>query len=349
MPPGSLLLETCHRVEAYSVGASPCPGTSAMAPGGGRCLSGIDVVRHVVRLAVGLESTVIAEDQILHQLRRMLAGARAQGSVEAPLDRLVDVALRGGRRARTWLPPSSRGLAELALRRVAGAHALDRPVLVVGAGEMGRRAVGALRRRGATVMVTSRTPERALAVASDQGASVVPFDPGAATLRSVAGVFVALAGDWTLSEPSRQALIEAGWIVDLSAPPAVDSDILAGFAGRALTIDDLAGQGESELSDRLRARLHALVEDCVAEYARWSALQPQRELALALAERASEAQATELSALWRRMPELDPVQRQQVERMARHLAERLLREPLEQLAGDSDGDRARAARELFRL
>lgn len=349
LPPGCLLLETCHRVEVYSVDASPCPGGNAMPPDGVRCLSGFDVVRHLVRLAVGLESTVIAEDQILHQLRRTLTDARRRGPVEGSLDRLIDVALRGGRRARTWLPPSSRGLAELALRRVAGATVIDRPVLVVGAGEMGLRAVGALRRRGAAVMVTSRTPERALALAAGHGASVVPFDPGAATLRSIAGVVVALAGPWILSDPSREALLETGWIVDLSAPPAVSADVLARPAGHALTIDDLVGHGESELSERLRSRLHALVEDSVAEYASWSARQPQRQLALALAERASAAQAAELDALWQRMPELDPVQREQVERMARHLSERLLREPLEQLAGDGDGDRARAARELFRL
>jgi glutamyl-tRNA reductase len=306
-------------------------------------------VEHLVRLAVGLESTVVAEDQVLHQLRRSMAEARARGPLAPSLDRLVDIALRGGRRARTWLPPASRGLAELALRRASDGTAFDRPVLVVGAGEMGRRAIGALRRRGAAVIVTSRTPERALAVAADHGASVTPLDPGPDVLRSVAGVVVALTGSWALSPPSRHALSEVPWIVDLSAPPAVDRSILETLGDRALTIDDLAGQGEAELSDRLRARLRDLVEECVAEYARWSALQPQRELALALAERASEAQASELDALWRRMPELDTSQRHEVERMARHLAERLLREPLEQLAGDSDGDRARAARELFRL
>jgi len=188
-----------------------------------------------------------------------------------------------------------------------------------------------------------------LALAADHGCSAAPFDPGPQLLRSVGGVVVALAGRWTLSEPSLQALSDIGWIVDLSAPPAIDGATLDELAGRVLTIDELSVPGEAELSDRLRTRLHQLVDECLSEYARWSARQPQRELALALAERSNEAQATELDALWRRMPELDPAQRQEVERMARHLSERLLREPLEQLAGDGDGERARAMRELFRL
>jgi len=349
VPTGGLLLQTCHRAEVYTVGAHPCPASAARAPEGTRCLDGVAVARHLVRLAVGLESAVVAEDQVLHQLRRMLSEARTGGAVAPALDRLVDIALRGGRRARTWLPPSSRGLAELALRRVLEGQAIDRPVLVVGAGEMGRRVVCGLRRRGAAVLVASRTPERALTLAAEQGASVAPFDPGTDTLRAVSGVVVALSGKWALSAASRDALAGIAWIIDLSAPPALDVDQLDGFAGRLITIDDLAGQREAQLSARLQSRLDQLVEECVTEYASWMARQPQRELATALAERAGEAQATELEALWRRLPELDPGQRLQVEQMARHLSERLLREPLEQLAGDTDGERARAARELFRL
>ena len=64
-----LLLRTCHRVELYGQVDAIAP-LAADAPAGTIRLAGTDAARHLVRLAVGLESAVVAEDQVLHQLRR---------------------------------------------------------------------------------------------------------------------------------------------------------------------------------------------------------------------------------------------------------------------------------------
>jgi len=47
--------------------------------------------------------------------------------------------------------------------------------------------------------------------------------------------------------------------------------------------------------------------------------------------------------------QLDPADREAIERMAAHLADRLLRAPLERLGRDTDGDTGRAVRDLFAL
>lgn len=350
LPAGSVLLQTCHRVELYHAGEE-LPLSDAALPAGAARYDGREAGRHLVRVAVGLESAVVAEDQVLHQLRRAMSEARARAPLAPSLDRLFDIALRSGRRARTWLPPSSRGLAELAVRRVLGTRdSPGGPVLVVGAGEMGHRAAKALARRGAELLVSSRTPERAATLATEMRATVVPFDPGAGTAASVAGVVIALAGRWPVAPATLAALDGGGaWVIDLSAPSAVDRSAATRLRSRLTTIDDLAATDGAPLSDRLMRRLDDLVEGSVDEWLRWSTRSGQRTTARALAERASEAQSAELVALWRRIPDLDPEQRAEVERMARHLAERLLRDPLEQLAEDGDGRHAHAARELFRL
>ena len=53
--------------------------------------------------------------------------------------------------------------------------------------------------------------------------------------------------------------------------------------------------------------------------------------------------------LWRRLPDLDPEARDAIERMTRHLAERLLRDPLERLGRDTTGSTEQAVRDLFAL
>ncbi|HSH22279.1 MAG TPA: hypothetical protein VK992_06675, partial [Candidatus Caenarcaniphilales bacterium] len=86
LPRGSVMLETCHRVEVY--GAAGVELMRRRAPVGSIERHGDEVTRHVVRLAVGRDSAVVAEDQILHQLRGSLNRARAAGAVPVDLDRL---------------------------------------------------------------------------------------------------------------------------------------------------------------------------------------------------------------------------------------------------------------------
>ena len=348
-----MCVSTCHRLELYGSEdalAADARLTDGALPAGASRLLGQDAAGHLIRVAVGLESAVVGEDQVLHQLRRSLAEARGRGPVDPALDRLFDVALRAGRRARSWFPPAARGLAETAIRlRLADGPAPARPVLIVGAGEMGRRAAWVLRRRAVPLLVASRTPERATGLAAEVGATAVPMDPGPDTLAGLSGAVVALAGEWSLCGPSRRALAEVAWVVDMSAPPALPATVRARLGSRLTTIDDLARTGHEGVSARLRQRLEQLAEATLAEWLEWCARANRRAVAASLAEHADRARSAELAALWRRAPDIAPEQRAEIERMTRHLAERLLRDPLEQLADDGDGAHAGAARALFRL
>jgi glutamyl-tRNA reductase len=308
------------------------------------------VVRHVIRLAVGLESAVVGEDQVLHQLRAAVRRARADAPLDPTLDHLLDLALRAGRRARTWLPAQRPSLADAALdAALRGDGRAAGPVLVVGTGPIGRLTVGAARTRGQPVLVASRTAASARRIAEAFGASAVPFDPGADVLARASAVVVALAGGWSLSEPSAAALVRsAARVVDLSSPPALADAFAARLGSRLTSIDDLADEAPS-LPDRLTERLDALVDRTERELAAWRAAAAERSVARALADRAVLARTVELDALWRRVPDLDPDARLEIERMAAQLANRLLREPLERLGEDADGRHGRAVADVFRL
>lgn len=346
--PGALLLETCHRVELVGPDAT----IRALRGGSTAGVSKLDhdaSVRHVVRLAVGLESAVVGEDQILHQLRAAIRDARTARGLDPGLDHLVDLALRAGRRARTWLPARRPTLADAALDAAVGVGAADGTVvLVVGGGSMGRLAAATARGRGCRVLVASRTHARAERVAASVGAEPVAFDPGVDVAR-FDGVVVALAGPWPLSAATADALAGSSMrVADLSAPPAVAPALAARLGPRLTSIDDLAvGAGPAE--GPLRQRLERLVEETVAAFDAWVDAEADRSLARALAERASDATTAELDALWARIPELDGTVRAEIERMASQLTTRLLRDPLERLGEDADGRHGRAAQELFRL
>jgi glutamyl-tRNA reductase len=353
-PRGSVVLATCHRVELYST-RDALRGRLRYEPGDLDAeiavLRGEDVVRHVVRVAVGRDSAIVAEDQILHQLRAATYDARRAGSLSADLDRVFDMALRAGRVARSWLPSRRPSLVDVALARAGVLGRLDgSSVLVVGAGEMGSAAVMATAARGARVTVASRNVESAEIVAARFQAASTSFDPRPAAIADAAGIVIALKGPWLLSAQSEDALAcGEAWVVDLSSPPVIRPGTARRIGTRLTTIDDLAATVDNAPSTRLLARLDQLIETTVRDYAQWRSAEERREAASALSSRARDLQAVELEWLWRKIPTLDEDQRREVARAVDHFASRLLRDPLEQLGTDGDGSRARAARDLFRL
>jgi glutamyl-tRNA reductase len=351
-PAGAFALETCHRIELHGAGSSFSDLPRSLSHGM-TVLRGDDAVRHLIRVAVGLDSAVVGEDQILHQLRASVAAARSRGPLVPALDHLADIALRAGRRGRSWLPARRADLATRALDLVADRHGpIGGSVLVVGAGEMGRLAAFALAGAGAEVVVASRTTGSAERLARLVRAPAWPFEPAPASLARLSGIVVALAGPWPLPPSAAAAVAGSGaWIVDLSAPPAVPEaliDPLLG-TGRWLSVEDLARAPAPPLPEGLVERLEALVDEAFEEQAAWTRYEPERQAARALARHAQEVRERELEALFRRSPSLGAAERAAVERMALRLAEGLLRTPLERLHQDDDGRHGRAARELFGL
>ena len=353
-----LVLETCHRAEVYLAPeagrASHGARLAGSLPPGGRRLVGAPAIRHVVGVAIGLDSIAVGEDQILHQLRAALAEARAAGGLDGRLERLCAVALRAGRRARSWRQGPAPSLADVALGRIAAARArrvgVGDEIVVLGAGEMARLTARSAASSGARLVVASRTPVHAAALAAEVGGRCVAFDPGPG-VASATGVIVALRGEWKLGPATATALLSGSAIVvDLSVPAAVPASLSDRLGDQFVSADSLARLAD-ETSPALagRDRLERLVERSTAEIEAWLAAGGQRAVARALAERAETERQAEVAELWRRLPPLDPEVRDLIDGMSRHLARRLLRDPIERLGDDPDGSRARAVRDAFGL
>jgi glutamyl-tRNA reductase len=352
---GSLVIETCHRVELYSIGDGSLAPVVHLLPPGAQILRQRAAAEHAVELVVGLLSSAVGEDQVLHQVRTALDAGRAATHLPVELDRLFDLALRAGRRGRSWLPAHRPTIADVAFDLLPGPGASSlggSRILIVGAGEIGRLAARSAMRRGGSVAIASRSPERAAALGRELGAMPVGFDPGS-EIAAYDGVVVALRGAWHLAEPTEDRLVEqVGWVIDLSAPPALSTALAGRLAGRLVTIDDLARRPAANGAahdDRIVGRLGRLAEATVLEYLDWCERSPRRETARAVVQAAEAARSQELTELWRRLPGLRTEERAEIERMTRHLSDRLLREPLERLGRDPDGSHDRAARELFGL
>ncbi len=354
LPAGSIVLVTCHRVEAYAFGNEPSPAELRdILPGGGRILLDDDAMRHLLEVAIGRDSAVLGEDEILHQIREALEATRRAGGLDPTIDRLFTVALQAGRRARSWQQGRRRSLGDVAvevIRRSRGGIQ-GRRVLVVGAGKMGGLAARAAVRAGASVSVANRSPERGRALAESIGAATADLDPGPG-LAGADAVIVALSAPWPIGPATASALAaRAAVVVDLSYPSAVPVDIAAQLGERLIGADRLAIEETDADQPRAaaRARLDDLVGRSAEAFREWLERADSRAAADALLQRADRERRIELDVLWSRVPALDPETRDAIDQMTRHFAERLLAEPLQRLGRDENGRDGTIVRDLFAL
>jgi glutamyl-tRNA reductase len=325
------LLVTCHRVELYGFG--PAPTRPDM-----RRLDGEAAVRHLFRVAAGLESAVVGESEILGQVRDGLALARQSGTDER-VARLLESAIAAGRAARSRPLPRRDGLAERAVTWLSARTRLaSRPVLVVGTGVMGTSLAMAAAAAGGLVTVASRR----------SGGGSIDLGGAARRVHEMAAVAVALRGAWV-----ELAAAEAGParrlppLADLSAPPAVPATVRLALGPDFLGIDQLWRPDDGATAWAATASL--AVEEGVAEYMAWLRGRGSVSTLVALRERGEARRKARVERLLRRLPGLDDRGRELVEAMSRQLVTDLLHEPISALRSDPDGSQGEAARRLFGL
>jgi len=255
-------LQTCNRAEAYVVTEAAADGRAALADfapsirdGAVREMDHETSLRHLMRVATGLESLVLGEDQIIGQLRTAFETARGVGGVGPVLDPAITKALHVGERARTETTINegvvSLGSAAVELagreRDLGGATAL-----VVGAGEMGRIAAQAFDDTGvSTIVVANRTVPHATHLAGEvkTTATAVSLDdaPEAAARADV----LVTATDSPDPVLDRADLTDVGrtLVIDLAQPRDVDPSVGALDGVDTYDIDSLEA-----ITDETRAK-----------------------------------------------------------------------------------------------
>ena len=185
------VLSTCNRTEVYALSSAPDPieplrgalaargrlGPETVAAAGFHH-TGPDALRHLFRVAAGLDSMVVGEPEIQHQVRRAAAVAAEEGMLGDGLDAVFRAALAAGRRVRreTGVGRGAVSTASVcvALVRQALGEIAGRRALVVGAGAMASSAARALARNGAgEIVVANRTAAAARRLAQDVGGTGV--------------------------------------------------------------------------------------------------------------------------------------------------------------------------------
>lgn len=337
-----VLLDTCHRVELVSVERESHGGTA---------LRGRAAVRRVFEVVAGFDSAVVAEEQLIGQVRGAFEAALADGRTGPVLNELFRRALRYGRHVRTHARPGTdRSLADPAVQWLLERLPAASRAAVAGTGEMGRLIAGRLAKAGHRITVVSGSAERGGRMLEELEGSAHHLVVGpltANTVTTVAAVALAVRGREPLL--GSDALGDTRpWALDLSAPPAVAPDAAELLGERLMTLDRL-GDGTSgrpvldpDVERRLRAELDREVERFVA----WLAARRGGDALAVLHGEADAVRRRHLARL-RRRADLDEAQLAAVEAASAAMLGELLHGPSVELR--RGGDDAATVRRLFGL
>ncbi|WP_090618934.1 glutamyl-tRNA reductase [Natrinema salaciae] len=371
------VLSTCNRVEAYVVGADHAVGRAALeeffAAVDDEAVVSTDhdeSLRHLLRVAAGLESVLLGEDQIIGQVRTAYEDARDADGIGSMLEAAITKAIHVGERARTETAINEGvvSLGSAATRRAANEVDLEgATALVVGAGEMGQLAARSLAAAGIDeLVVVNRTVSHADHLVADIGteteieATAAPLE-ALDTVGSRADVVVTATGSETPVVEPRHLGGTAGAdadgieqvVVDLGQP----RDVAPAAAGlpsvRVFDLDDLESVTEETREQRSEAarEVEAMIDhefDLLCEQYKRAradeAIAAMYESAERIKEREVETALSQLEG------EEGEAHREVVEAMADSLVNQLLAPPtksLREAAAEDDWSTIHTALQLF--
>ncbi len=273
----AVLLGTCNRVELYVArgdGEAPFDaGLAAEFLGEVHGLpadrvaphlyehAGAAAVRHLCRVAASLDSLIVGEGQVAGQVKQAFELARKLGATGPMLNALFPHALRTAKRVRTetGIAQGHVSVSSVAVDYVRQVfdHFADKTVLVIGAGKMGRLTLKHLQGlRPGRILVTNRSPEKAVEVAAGCGGEPVPWDSlddalaAADIVLSTTGAPEPVVPRRRFEERVRPRRAGTLVVLDIAVPRDFDPRIHDGDRVCVFNIDDLTRVREQTLSAR---------------------------------------------------------------------------------------------------
>lgn len=285
------ILSTCNRTELYLAGDNEC------APLVLRWLAGFhqldaaeledavyvhydaDAVRHMMRVAAGLDSMVLGEPQILGQLKEAYALAREHGGCGSFLSRLFEQTFSVAKRVRTHTAigenPVSVAYAAVSMAHHIFADMSRNKALLIGAGKTIELVAQHLAQAGVSdFLVANRTLERAQSLAAAHGGQGIVLSDIPEHLADVDIVIASTAsplpilGKGAVERALKRRKHRPYFMVDIAVPRDIEPEVGALADVYLYTVDDLRQVIEENIRSREGAAREAenLVMDGVQAF-----------------------------------------------------------------------------------
>jgi glutamyl-tRNA reductase len=365
------ILSTCNRTELYVALDEPAAAAEWLAryhrfePDGLSpylyTLPREQAVRHVFRVAAGLDSMVLGEPQILGQLKEAARAAESAGTLGTLLHKLFQRSFAVAKQVRSTTPlgTASVSMAAAAVRLAARIfpRLSEQRVLFIGAGEMIELcATHFAAQSPARMAVANRTLERAEKLAHRFNAQPIELRSLAEQLHeydivvSCTASSLPILGKGLVERALRARRHRPIFMVDLAVPRDIEPE--AGELDDVFlyTLDDLGQVVSANLDSRRSAvaQAEAIIDTQVGQFMHWMRSRENVPLIRALRGRADEARREELERALKALARGEEP-RQVLDALSQGLVNKLLHAPTRALNDTAGEERSALAELLARL
>ena len=375
-----VILSTCNRLEVYAheeedpglgprlgnfLGALSGMGSGALQPHLYQ-REGIDCVRHLFRVASGLDSMVVGERQILGQVRAAFSVASERGSVRGHLSGLFHQALRSTRRVHreTNIGRHSRSVSQAGVHLARGllGDLSQQKALVIGAGDAGRLVAQALADAGVrNITVANRTQWRAEELARELGGVAAPLEQ-LTGLVSDATVVISSTGSpgYVLTQAMLEEAVQNRrgqplLLIDIAVPRDIDprAGQLEGVQLYDIDALQMLGEASAETIRNDVRRAEDIVEQRTQEFRDWWDSLDVAPLISSIRDQADSLRREEIAKTLSRLRKEWPQDPEQLavhlDAMTRSLLKKVLHQPTVFLKENRDPHFQQLARQLLDL
>ncbi|MGF1479018.1 MAG: glutamyl-tRNA reductase [Cyanophyceae cyanobacterium] len=308
-----------------------------------------DALRHLMRVAAGLESLVLGEGQILAQVKTAHKLAQKYQGIGRLLDRLFKQAISAGKRVRsetsigTGAVSISSAAVELAQTKIPDLASCR--ITIVGAGKMSRLLVQHLLAKKATsISIVNRSPRRAIELVNQFPQAQLQIHALTELLEAIAAadiVFTSTAATEPILDRAKLERVARTplKIFDISVPRNVHADVEAMAMVEAYNVDDLkAVVAQNHAARRQMAQeAEALLEEEITNYELWLRSLDAVPTISCLRTKVETIREQELEkALSRLGTEFAEKHQEVIEALTRGIVNKILHEPMVQLRAQQD-------------
>ncbi|MEY2700268.1 MAG: hypothetical protein RIQ52_1023 [Pseudomonadota bacterium] len=374
------ILSTCNRTEIY------CGGQDA--PGQDRAFILLDwlaqrqslppgdlqpylylhrdaaTIRHIFRVASGLDSLVLGEPQILGQMKAAYQEASDAGTLGKVLARLFQHTFSAAKKVRTdtaiGSSPVSVAFAAVRLAQRIFDSLKTQTVVLVGAGETMELTARHFAEQGiGELIVANRTYDRAHLLASRHGGFAISLEElprhlaRADIVVTATGSACPIIGKGSVESALRIRRHKPMLLVDLAVPRDIEPEVAQLRDVYLYTVDDLHSTVEEGLRSRQEAAKQAeeIIDTEVEHFLSWMRVQDMAGTLLEMRNQAEQLRCVSLEKAVRALRAGADAE-EILEALSRQLTNRLMHLPsagIRQACMDERYDLVAAARELFQI
>jgi glutamyl-tRNA reductase len=308
-----------------------------------------DVVKHLFRVASGLDSMILGEPQIGGQVRRSFIVATELGTLDPLLQQVAENTLRVAKKVRhetgigehaVSVPYAAVELAKKIFGDLSGLQ-----VLLLGAGEMGELTAEHLHAQDVRqVFVANRAHDRAVELARRFNGEALQFDRFEEQLPKCDIVIVSTAAPHFLVEPHQvlRALDTRRnrnlFLIDLSVPRNINPAVADIDGAYLYNVDDLQQVADANFERRQEKAgiAEQIVGREVESFRKRLVAQDAVPTILELQQRLEAIRSGELEKCLRKMGPMTAEQKQALEMFSSQLVNKILHYPILQLKEASD-------------